>query len=645
MTAGDNIDSIQMVSARSVFGRLSSPWIFCFILIFVSSFFLSGTSAPGPSLDSSYQAVLEYAAIHNFQFGKDIVFTYGPLGFLNTTVSQGLLPFHRILFALIWSGLVAWSVTVFIQNISGTMKYVYLVWFLLYSNLGGLEQHAFIVMTYGSMILMGDVARRKCAAATILTLFAILSLIKFTFFMAATASVILCVFVQIGKRGFKSSFAVALFSCAVFTALWMASGQNLDSLIPWLKGSVEVAGGYTAAMTIFPNVKVLVICFIAGAVYFVSLLLLLRIVRLDLTGSGILLVTTAYLFLSWKSSFARADGHVMGFILFLPLAFGVLFFGAFQKRMKRKHQLFLATLYMGVVLLCNWAADFQEPGTMLTKLLDWPRRMSENSSQIFNVVTGNWNKCFQALQEDQQKKRVPDLHVTRAIVGKSSVDVINYTQYAALANNLNYRPRPVIQGYCAYTPYLQNLNLAFYRSEQRPQYLLYKMETIDNRFPTLDDAPLLTYIFGNYHVVARDGEFLILKSSRNIHRDDGYILTHEQTVAFGEQFDLSPYNDRALLMQVRIRTTVFGKLANLFFQSPVLYLNTVSNGKAASYRFIPAMAEQGFVINPLLHTNRDVMAFLDGELVKRADSISFSKPEYDFGQSADNIELKLYVKK
>lgn len=614
----------------------------CFFLAYVSSFFLSGRSVPLPNLDQSCQAVLEYARTNNFQFGKDIVLTYGPLGFLNTEVSQGLFAVQRILFALAWSIMVAWSATGLAQQIPGKMKFVFLGWFLIYSNLGGLGQHAFLVMAYGSMILMGDVQRRKAAAAIFLALFALLSLVKFTFFMAATVSIVLCALVHFGKRNFNSSFAIATFFGAVFIALWLAAGQKTGNLFRWLKGSLDIAGGYTEAMTIFPKPGVLAICIVAGALFLASLPVIIRSAQLSFSSVGILTVTASFVFLSWKHGLVRADGHVLGFVLFLPIASAVFLTETIQKGMHRKPRLYLATLYMGVVILCNWGADIQEPGTMLTKLVGWPRHMIGNSRLILDAVTGNRGNCFEALSAGQRLKRVPDLPVARAIAGKAPVDVVNYTQVGALVNDLNYRPRPVIQGYVAYTPYLQELNLSFYRSEKRPQFLLFTMETIDGRFPTLDDAPLLSYILNNYKPVAKDGEYLVLQAPPAISHDPGLTLIKEQTVAFGDSIDIPTYNDKFLIMQVEVRPSIFGRVCKFLFQSPVLTLNTKLKGRMVSYRFIPAMAERGFIVSPILLTNDDVLHHFDGTIVNQVDSIEFSRPEYAWGQLSNTITVRFY---
>lgn len=639
MTIG--INSITQRMGYWTFSR-NFLWYICFSVAYISSFFLSGSSLPSTNLDQSYQAVLEYARTHNLQFGKDIIFTFGPLGFLNTEVSQGFLPVQRILFALIWSGFVAWSATGLARQISGPMKFVFLVWFLIYSNIGGLGQHAFLVMAYGCMILMEDLKERKSASASFLIVFALLALVKFTFFMAATVGVILCALVHIGKRNIKSSFVIVASYMMVIFGIWLASGQQLENFWPWLKGSFEIVNGYPDAMTIFPKISVLAICAVAGTMFIASLWVIKRSARLTYSSVGLLFVITAYVFLSWKGGFVRADGHVIGYIFFLPLVFSFLLNETFQKTMLTRSRHYLATIFMGVVLLCNWAADFQEPGIMLSSLVGWPRSMIGNSRLVMNSVTGGWKNCFEALRESPKMRRVPELPNTRALVGNAPVDVFNFAQWAALANNLNYRPRPIVQGYAAYTPYLQDLNLAFYRSERRPQYLLYKMETIDGRFPALDDATILPYIFGNYKPVAKEGEYLVLQASRDISRDAGLSLVHEQTIAFGAPLDMSAYNNSLLILQVEVKSTLLGRLVKFLFQSPVLALNVKMNGETSSYRFIPAMAERGFVVSPLLFTNDDVKNYFEGTTTKRAESIDFARSKYAWGQLYNTITVRLY---
>ena len=50
-----------------------------------------------PELDSSWQAVLEFGLFNNWQFGKDIIFTGGPLSFLYAPTSIGYIPKLQVL--------------------------------------------------------------------------------------------------------------------------------------------------------------------------------------------------------------------------------------------------------------------------------------------------------------------------------------------------------------------------------------------------------------------------------------------------------------------------------------------------------------------------------------------------------------------
>lgn len=629
---------------RFLSGKHSYPWLICFLLSYVSSFFLSGASAPSLNLDPSYQAVLEYARLHGFQFGTDIVFTFGPYGFLNTETGSGMFPYYRMVSAVVWSGMVAWSATGLAQSVSGPVRYIFLIWFFVYSNIGGLEQHIFLVLLYGCLHIMLEAQKYKAATATFLFVFAQLALVKFNFFIAATAGVVLCISVHCFKRNYMTSvFLLTSFSLA-FILSWLAAGQQMANVYPWIRGSLEITGGYTEAMTIFPKIKVLSMGVAAGSMFLASLILIVATVRLSPDKVGILAVIVIYEFILWKHGFVRGDGHVMGFIFLMPLTFAALFLDMLQQEMGRELRRVLFVLFMAAIVFCNWAADFQEPGSMLTRLLGWPQRMVDNSRLIVSMATGNWKNCFEALRDCNKLRPAPDLHVARTLIGRSTVDVINYSQWSALSNKLNFKPRPVIQGYSAYTPYLQRLNLAFYQNGKRPQYVLFKMETIDGRFPSLDDAALLPFILDCYKPVAVDGEYLVLQTVPKAPKSPAWSLVSEQRVSFDQLLDISAFNKQLLIMQVELKPTLFGRVLKLFFQSPVLTLNINPYGVSDSYRFIPAMAAAGFVINPLFSSNSDIVSYYNGKPVSGPDSISIHRPSTAMGLFAESFIVRFYRK-
>src|SRR5208283_1156650 len=168
-------------------------WPACFTLVFVSAFFLSGTQPPPLELDPSWHVALEYATLHHLQFGTQIVFTFGPLGFLSARTSLGHLLGARIAFAFFWSALVALAATALAKRLPGRVRYAFLAWLVVFTLSAGLDQTAFFVMAYGALLLLIDDPKQRWQAPLFVIAFVVLSLIKVSLLTAAFASLALVV--------------------------------------------------------------------------------------------------------------------------------------------------------------------------------------------------------------------------------------------------------------------------------------------------------------------------------------------------------------------------------------------------------------------------------------------------------------------
>ncbi|AEE13958.1 hypothetical protein Thena_0311 [Thermodesulfobium narugense DSM 14796] len=86
-----SVDSQKILSSlRSKFSAFSlkdnlklSEGAFAFVILFFFTFYIIIVPF-GSGLDPSWQFAMNYAFEHRLIFGKDIIFTYGPLGFLAT---------------------------------------------------------------------------------------------------------------------------------------------------------------------------------------------------------------------------------------------------------------------------------------------------------------------------------------------------------------------------------------------------------------------------------------------------------------------------------------------------------------------------------------------------------------------------------
>jgi len=81
-----------------------------FVLLWLSLINLP-TETLLPNLDSSWQGALSYFASRGLQSGKDVVFTFGPLGYLTTDTYSGYVVASRIGFDLVLKGVFALLLT------------------------------------------------------------------------------------------------------------------------------------------------------------------------------------------------------------------------------------------------------------------------------------------------------------------------------------------------------------------------------------------------------------------------------------------------------------------------------------------------------------------------------------------------------
>jgi hypothetical protein len=227
------------------------------------------------------------------------------------------------------------------------------------------------------------------------------------------------------------------------------------------------------------------------------------------------------------------------------------------------------------------------------------------------------------------------------VIGNESVDVMNYLQLAAVVNAMNYQPRPVLQGFVAYTPALQSLNEEYFRSADRPHFVMLCQQATDGRFPTLEDSAALNYVLNNYVPVARDGRFLILQQQTA--EDPGFQLVHEVSLRFGEKLDLLPWAQGPLFMSVEIAPSLLGRATTLLYQEHPLYMRVARDQNEERYRIVPSMAERPFLVNPLLNSNYDVMNLYTSHPGKEPESVTFERPPQGAFEFRDQITVRLYT--
>jgi hypothetical protein len=142
---------------------------------------------------------------------------------------------------------------------------------------------------------------------------------------------------------------------------------------------------------------------------------------------------------------------------------------------------------------------------------------------------------------------------------KGTTDIYEYDQSVLLASDNTWNPRPVIQSYSAYTPALASLDEQHLRGRDAPDWVLFELQTIDGRLPSLDDGPSWPALLDNYTFISYDGQFVLMRKNRFIHPNSGYDDVSTKTYKAGATVTL-PETDGLLFADVDLKPTLAGRL-------------------------------------------------------------------------------------
>ena len=93
---------------------------------------------------------------------------------------------------------------------------------------------------------------------------------------------------------------------------------------------------------------------------------------------------------------------------------------------------------------------------------------------------------------------------------KGTVDIYSYDQTYLIASGMHWSPRPVFQSYSVFTPQFAKKNKHHLLSLDRPDTVLFRIEPIDNRIPSLEDGSSWSALINQYQPEGFAHDFLVL---------------------------------------------------------------------------------------------------------------------------------------
>lgn len=565
----------------------------------------------------SWEPVVSLAAAHHLQWGRDIVFTYGPLGFLDTDYYWGNF-FWPI---VIWAGAFALALTTalvpLLGRVPGAIRLGFFATLPLLTvpasfDLGFDPIHILAITVLGIACLPGE---RPGALRLVTTgfLFTVLSLIKFTFCIYAVCALFL-IAASNRKSCWRNTAILAGSSLLSLLAIYWWTGQSFANIFLHLAGSAQMAAGYSAAMGRPAT----------GLDSVMGVALLILVVGLLFTGwlgssnwrgrMDRVAIVAAGIFLAWKEGFTRAEIHVVVFFVyscFLAALLPALLridSAAERKRTestdvlsapvanslfaRRALALSAACILLSIAHFALCDRDFTAAaGKGLV------RRNKDTLTAFLRPAT--FKVQLEGHLETMRHDR--ELPGIQAIAGSNTVGALNLDQDIAVLNGLNYVPHPVFENYAAYTPELQRLNTEFFNSQKAPQYVLWHSGTIDGRFPTLDDGEVFLTILKNYSPVVEEKGMILWK--HNTPAENAYTLANERETC-GTLDQWIPIPPEPTWLRIDCKQSLVGAMQSLLLRCSDLRLEVrLDFGATQSYRLLPGNARSGFLISPLLRAD------------------------------------------
>ena len=586
--------------------------------IYVFSMFLPWVSGPRGGPDNSWGLTLHWAFERHLQFGRDIVFTFGPWGVLYGNYYPSTFPICAAMWTMLafifwWAG---WRLAC---HCSANRLGAWLC-FLVFAGTAGLriEQSVDVRMVAWCLLLLflhffvEDVSISARQVLLVISL-GLLGLVKATGFTEAAMVVTVIAADDIFRR---RSIPWVLFLFAASTLFfWIVAGQRLDSIWPFVHYSQLLAGGYTEAMMwATPGEIIRIGGFLASAAALIALTGYVAWGKRGFYGMFPVIGLCAILFLIFKHSYVRYDlthGVASAMQLLFAAAACLAVVWPVLREKKWRGWAICVVAGAGILFFCSFAYSrcYRDNGLAEEGLLtDLARTL-----KVKNVLwPAKWFRDPEFLQKAYEDNLAQVRSAFPVPPMEGSVDVYPWNAAALFAHHLQYAPRPVLQSYSAYTPELAELNAAHLRSDDAPRNILFNIAPIDNNFPALEDGRSWPELLSRYDEKGSAGKFVFLKRSS---RPRQYRLTPvtNMPVRLGESVAIAAH-DGPIWAEMDINKTPWGSIVSTLFRPPALELKVcLRNGRQTCYHLVPGMARGGFLLSPLIENDASFVSLASAD--------------------------------
>jgi hypothetical protein len=475
-------------------------------LVALASWPETSTLLPGTDLDGAWLTALPQALHDGLDYGPDIVFTYGPLGFLDHLLLVYPWP-ARLAFA--WTAVTQIALAAaLIWALAHALRSRLLAVLLAVVLASALHNVGVVVVAFiAGVALVAGRPQGRAAQALALglgTLVGIELLVKLnTGVSIAALGLVAVAAAPSPRRAVVAPFAAG--AVAALAIAWLATGQSPGAIVDYLRGSYGIISGYSETMYFEQpgrEWEFWVVAVLAGA----GLLVAWRAGEMLPPRSryGLVALWAVLAFTSFKAGFVRHDrGHAT--IYFAAVLGGIVAFGWAPHR---RQTAWLLGAVFAIALI----------GAGGTPLQRWftPRERTRSFTDEARVLMDG-SRTNAGIADGRLKRRNAEQWDGRFLsaIGRRTVHIEPWDAGLVWSQGLRWRPLPVFQNYSAYTTDLDERNAAVARSRSGPDVIMREQAPVaDGRNPAFEAPAATRAILCNFRTAQGPfGRWLMLERS------------------------------------------------------------------------------------------------------------------------------------
>jgi hypothetical protein len=465
------------------------------------------------------------------------------------------------------------------------------------------------------LILTARVEKKLSSILLYISIISLFSMYKVSFLIATLVTIPFILLININKYSIKKVILLISGSYLFYIALYsLISFSSPINFIKYITIGLVNTSNYTEFMSLSVHENMLLVG-IFGLAYFVSISLttIFLFIKNEYDIKSKILFYTLFfiLFLVFKQSIVRSDGHLITFAAFIPIIVLLPSF-SYNKMLLSKinrSEYYVLLLYFAIavgvytliILKLFGVQQFQSVFRSRIRLTKEVITMNPISYSSFVATKSRLGELTQPREQYVQN--------THSFLRANSIDTLiffgNTTAISSGLKDINVLYMPFIQNYAAFPPQLFDVEYLKY-SQKYPDtpILLDEIEpSINERIPSYELNTFFQFLKNNYQpiFIDKDKKLYILKQKNNYKHVICKDLT-EEIYARDEFFSLPSFDANSgeyINMKVSSKNNYLNKIFSTLFKSPLYSIEFMNkNSDIQKNRITLSTLEHGVAVTP-----------------------------------------------